>query len=194
MCHVWRRSFFGGRDKRARRLSSSRFFVVSRVPPIRLFPPHPLVLYKTSASFFDSKQKTTWKKTTNHHVVCFCDARENERLYHRGGARFVVVQRQQQQVTTLFFRTSGFDDAREMMEDLKAFVALIIFVPQLRKERRLDGPFSSAVRAARFIYFFSLFLSLSLFLFLSLSLSRRRALSDRPYALSFSLIAWSVSL
>ena len=78
------------------------------------------------------------------------------------------------------------------MEDL-AFVALIIFVPQLGKERRLDGPFSSAVRAARFIYFFSLFLSLSLSfsLFLSLSLSRRRALSDRPYALSFSLIAWS---
>ena len=179
-----------GRDKRARRLSSSRFFL-SRVCHQFGFPPPPL--YKTSASFFDSKQKKTWKKTTNHHVVCFCDARENERLYHRGGARFVVVQRQQQQVTTLFFRTSGFDDAREM-EDLKAFVALIIFVPQLRKERRLDGPFSSAVRAARFIYFFSLFLSLSLFLFLSLSLSRRRALSDRPYALSFSLIAWSVSL
>ena len=162
------------------------------VPPIRLFPPHPPVLYKTSASFFDSKQKTTWKKTTNHHVVCFCDARENERLYHRGGARFVVVQRQQQQVTTLFFRTSGFDDAREM-EDLKAFVALIIFVPQLRKERRLDGPFSSAVRAARFIYFFSLFLSLSLFLFLSLSLSLVVALFLTDLTLSLSLSSRGLS-
>ena len=163
------------------------------VPPIRLFPPHPPVLYKTSASFFDSKQKTTWKKTTNHHVVCFCDARENERLYHRGGARFVVVQRQQQQVTTLFFRTSGFDDAREMLEDLKAFVALIIFVPQLRKERRLDGPFSSAVRAARFIYFFSLFLSLSLFLFLSLSLSLVVALFLTDLTLSLSLSSRGLS-
>ena len=56
----------------------------------------------------------------------------------------------------------------------------------------MDGPFSSAV-ARRVLFTFSLFLSLSLFLFLSLSLSRRRALSDRPYALSFSLIAWSVS-
>ncbi len=75
------------------------------------------------------------------------------------------------------------------MEDL-AFVALIIFVPQLGKERRLDGPFSRARFARRvlFTFFLSFFLSLSLSLSFSLSLSLvvARFLTDLTLSLSLS--------